>query len=86
MISSFFITVGASLLAFAVSALPLATSLPTAISDSLADVGSSINAVSYLIPVGSLFGALFIVVGYEAVIWLFHAFMWVWKRIPFIGR
>lgn len=86
MIITLLLTIAYQILSALTSVLPASEGLPTAVSDALAYVGTAINSVSYLIPVGSLFGALALVVTYEAAVWAFHGVMWVWKRIPFIGR
>jgi len=86
MISAFFISLGAFLFSVFGSVLPASEGLPASVSSALEFVGTSVNGISYLIPVGALFGALAMVIGYEAVIWIFHGILWVWKKIPIIGR
>ncbi len=85
MILTFLILILTSTLTFIFSFLPV-SSLPTGVSDSLNYISSALNQVTYLIPVDSLFTAIGIVVIYEASIWAFFGLMWIWKRIPFIGR
>lgn len=86
MISSFFISAGSLFFGLLIAALPESTALPSGITSAFSTVVEAINGLSYLIPVSSLFTALGIVVAYEAAVWLFFAGMWIWKRIPFIGR
>jgi len=85
MISTFFITIGSYIMTFLHAVLPASTALPEGISDALEYVGSAINSISFIIPVDALFGALVIVIGYEAAMWLFHGVLWVWHKIPILG-
>jgi len=86
MISSFFIALGGALFVVLASVLPAAEGLPSAVSSALEYVGTAINSISYLVPVSSLFGALAVVIGYEAITWLFHGILWIWKKIPVFGK
>ncbi len=86
MISSFFIAIGAFIFTLLQAITPASTSLPSGITSALTYVGVAVNSVSFIIPVDSLFTALGIVIGYEGIMWLFHGTLWVWKKIPIIGR
>jgi len=86
MITSFFISVGGLLITALAAILPASSGLPGAVVAAFTAIGAAVNNVSFLIPVGALFAAVAIVAGYEAVIWLWHGALWVWRRIPIIGR
>ncbi len=62
------------------------TALSTDIVSALNSVGYAINAFSYILPVSAIFNALLIVIGYEGIMWLYHATLWIWKKLPFIGK
>jgi len=47
---------------------------------------NSINEVSYLIPVNSLFWALSLVLAFEFSLWSFKGAVWVYRHIPFLGH
>jgi len=61
-------------------------SLDSHITSSITFILDSINGMSYLIPVSSLFSALAIVVGFEFVLWGFRGGVWIYRHIPFIGH
>jgi len=86
MITTLVLTLTYSLLNLLLSVLPVGATLPAGISNALAFMIYSANALDYVIPVGSLFGALSIVLGVEIVLWSFHGFMWVYRHIPLIGH
>lgn len=86
MIISFLLQSAYGFFSFLIGVLPDSTGLPQGLQDAFTLVFGAIQTVSYLIPVDSLFTALGIVVAYEVALWLFFGFLWVWKRIPFIGR
>lgn len=86
MISTFFITLGSSILGALVATLPTASELPTGVSDSLSFVASAINAFAYIFPVSQLFSAVGVVLAFELIWWSFFGFIWIWKRIPILGR
>lgn len=86
MISTFFIMLGSIIFQILLGVLPAGTALPTQVSDALTYVMTALNSLTYILPVANIFYALFIIIAYEAVMWGFHAVVWVWKRIPIIGR
>jgi len=86
MITSFFISIGSYLFSGLGSLLPTSEGLPTGVSDALIYVGEAINSISYLFPVTAIFGAVLIVATYQAAIWIFYGVLWVWSKIPIIGK
>jgi len=86
MITTFIILIGNTIFDLLLNVLPTSTALPQSLTDAINYISYSLNQVSYLIPVGHLFVALVIVLGFEAVMWGFFAFLWIWKRIPFLGK
>jgi len=69
-----------------VSLLPVSTGLPAGISDAFLYIINAINSMSFIIPVGALFTALGIMVAFEFGLWTFFGLLWVWRRLPFVGR
>jgi len=47
---------------------------------------SASNALNYILPMGTLYTVLGIVLTVEAAIWLFEGMVWVYRHIPFIGH
>lgn len=86
MISSFFISLGAGILGLVIGVLPLSEGLPADIESTLISIASYINVFSYIFPVGSLFSAVTVVLAFELLWWAFWGVMWIWKRIPILGR
>jgi hypothetical protein len=86
MISTFFIAIGAGLLALAGAIFPLSTGLDPNISSALISLAGFVNAFSYIFPVTTLFLAVGVILGFESLWWFFWGLIWVWKRIPFIGK
>jgi hypothetical protein len=86
MIVTFLLTMAADFLTGLISILPSSTGLPSGISSALTYMIGAINSMSYIINVSALFGALVVVVGFEAGLWAIHAVQWIYKRIPFLGR
>jgi len=67
------------------SVLPT-TSLPDEVIAALQTVASSINAFSFIVPVSSIFAVVTFVLTFEVIWFSFFGFMWIWKRLPFIGK
>lgn len=65
--------------------LPIGT-LPSQFSDALNTVVYAVNGLSYLLPIGDIVTCLKIVVAYELIVWGYYGVLWLWKRVPFIGR
>jgi len=86
MISTFFIAIGGFVFTALATVLPASEGLPSGIQSALELVASSLNAIGYILPISALFTALGIIVSYEAAIWIYHGILWVWKKIPIIGR
>jgi len=86
MISSFFISIGSSILTLIIGVLPTSSGLSSEITNSLISLSGYINAVSYLFPVGALLSAVSFIVSFEVIWFIFWGSIWVWKRIPFIGK
>lgn len=86
MIGAFILEGAYQLFSWIISALPDSTGLPEGFSSAVIYMFSAINSFSYIIPVGALFNAMIIVALYEGVVWTFFGILWVWKRIPFIGK
>ena len=86
MIITFLLQVAYTFINTLLRVLPNSSGLPSGMHDALTYIIGGINSFSYIIPVAALFAALGTVVLYEAGVWGFHAVMWVWKRLPFIGR
>lgn len=86
MIISFLLTAADGFFSWILGILPDSEGLPEGISDAFELIFAALNAMSFIIPVSSLFTAITIVVSYELVMWAFFAFLWVWKRIPFLGK
>lgn len=60
--------------------------LPSALISAITYAINASNTLNYIIPTSALFGALGIVVAYEAAIWTFKGAVWVYRHIPFIGH
>jgi len=60
--------------------------LPTWIGSALVAVASGLNAWSYLFPVNTILTVLTFVVLYETLVWGWHGVLWLWKKLPFIGK
>lgn len=85
MISSFFISVSASILSFIISVLPTG-SLPIGVTDAIVYFWGIINAFSYVIPVDTLLQAMIVILSVEAFLLFFHLVRFVYKHIPILGR
>jgi len=85
MISSFFISLGTALLSGLVAVLPTA-SLPAAVLSAIETIGTSLNAFSFIVPVATIFAVFSFVLGFEILWFAFWGFVWIWKRLPIIGK
>lgn len=86
MIISFLLESAYLLFGWVLDLLPESTGLPEGVESAFDTVFSAMNSISYIFPVDTAFTVVGIVIGYELIIWSFFAFMWVWKRIPFLGK
>lgn len=86
MIGSFILEGAYQFFSWIISALPDSTGLPEGFSAALTYIFSAINAFSFIIPVDALFNSMIIVALYEGVVWTFFGILWVWKRVPFLGK
>lgn len=86
MILSFILEGAYHIFSWLIAALPDSTGLPEGFSNALIYIFSAVNSFSFLIPVDALFNSMIIVALYEGVIWTFFGILWVWKRIPWLGK
>jgi len=85
MITTFFINIATALFSGLLGVLPT-SSLPDEVIQALQTVATSVNAFSFLIPVGSIFSVVLFVLTFEAIWFAFWGFIWLWKRLPFVGK
>jgi len=85
MIASFFISLGATFLGLITGVLP-ESNLPTEVTTALESVASALNSFSFLIPVTAIFSVVTFVLTFEIMWFAFWGLVWVYKRLPFIGK
>lgn len=86
MISTFFLSLGTSILTLIIGYLPVSTGLPTDLTTTLVSLAGYINSFSFLFPVNTLFTVVVFVLTFETIWWGFFGLLWLWKRLPFIGK
>jgi len=85
MITSFFITVTSSALSLLVLVLPV-SSIPSWITDAIVSVSYYVNQMTYILPISTMFTVLAFVIAYEGIMWGWQAGLWIFKKLPFIGK
>lgn len=81
MISSFFISASASVLAFLLALLPVGT-LPASVSTSITSIWGMVNAFSWLIALDTLIQVLVLVIAFDLIVFLWHILQWVIRKVP----
>jgi len=80
MISSFIISTIVYLLSFAIGLLPIGY-LPAAVASSIVYLSAVLNTFNYIFPISHLFIILSLVITIELILWVFHAFLWVYNKV-----
>jgi len=60
--------------------------MPQGMTDAFGFVVNASNTLNYILPMGTLYTVLGVVLAVEAAIWLFEGAVWIYRHIPFIGH
>jgi len=86
MITSAFLYLASVTLGLILAVFPASTGLPAEFSTAISTLSGYVGILDPLVPITTLANALAIVLLYEATIFAFRGLVWVYGKIPFIGK
>jgi len=86
MIFSAFLYVATFILGLVLAVFPASSGLPTEYSTAIASLTGYVGMFDPIVPIATLAQAVGIVLFFEATIFAFRGTMWIYHKIPFIGK
>jgi len=86
MITSGLIYIASLTLSLILAIFPESTGLPTEFTDAITTISGYVGILDPLVPITTLATAVGIVLLYEATIFGFRGLVWIYARIPFLGK
>jgi len=86
MIISGFIYLATLVIGLILAVFPVSNGLPIEFTNAISTLTGYVGILDPLVPIATLAQAVAIILLYEAVIFTFRGTVWIYQRIPFIGK
>lgn len=86
MITSAFIYLAVGIVSLILAVFPASSGLPVEFTNAITSLTGYVGILDPLVPISTLAQAVGIILLYEATIFAFRGTIWVYQRIPFIGK
>jgi len=86
MIITALISLASVIIGLVISVFPTSTGLPTEVTAAITTLSGYVGILDPLVPISTLAQALSVILLYELTIFTFRGTLWVYSKIPFLGK